>query len=137
MRGLGMSPVAFPKSDGASLFCDSIFAMPKFTIYTDGASRGNPGPGGWASIIFSENKGGQGSQVKEIGEREERTTNNRMEIMAAIGGLKKLPEGAEAEIYTDSEYLLKGITKWIFNWQKNNWRTKDKRVVLNQDLWEI
>lgn len=104
--------------------------MDKFVIYTDGSSKGNPGPGGWAAVIFS------GENVKEIGGREERTTNNRMEIMAAIEALKNIPEGAEMEIHTDSEYLMKGITVWIKNWQKNNWRTKNKKGVLNKDLWE-
>jgi ribonuclease HI len=113
--------------------------MEKIIIYTDGSSRGNPGPGGYSAIIFD------GENVKEIGGREERTTNNRMEIMAAIKALKSLPENAETcqnseaglmEINTDSEYLMKGITIWIKNWQRNNWRTKDKREVLNKDLWE-
>jgi len=104
--------------------------MYKFTIYTDGASRGNPGPGGFSAIIITDNK------VKEIGGREGETTNNRMEMKAAIEGLKKLPPNSEVKIHTDSEYLLKGMTKWIFGWQKNKWKTKDKRAVLNQDLWE-
>ena len=105
------------------------------TIYTDGSSKGNPGPGGWGAIIFN------GENVKEIGSRENMTTNNRMEIMAAIEALKNLEacpnnEIGRVVIYTDSEYLIKGITTWIKNWQKNNWRTKDKREVLNKDLWE-
>jgi ribonuclease HI len=104
--------------------------MNKIIIYTDGSSRGNPGPGGWGAIIFD------GENVKEIGGREEHTTNNRMEIMAAIMALQNIPENAEAEVYADSEYVIKGITIWIKNWQKNNWRTKDKREVLNKDLWE-
>lgn len=71
-----------------------------------------------------------------MGGREEHTTNNRMEMKAAIEALKIFPEGTEIEMHTDSEYLMKGITLWIKNWQKNNWRTKDKKEVLNQDLWQ-
>ncbi len=100
------------------------------TIYTDGSSKGNPGPGGFAAIIFD------GENVKEIGGRENKTTNNRMEIMAAIEALKNIPENENVKIHADSEYLIKGITIWIKNWQKNNWRTEDKREVLNKDLWE-
>jgi len=104
------------------------------TIYTDGSSKGNPGPGGWAAIIFD------GENVKEIGGREERTTNNRMEMMAAIESLKhvsrNLADTDEIEIHSDSAYLIGGITIWIKNWQRNNWKTKDKREVLNKDLWE-
>ncbi|MBN2094210.1 MAG: ribonuclease HI [Candidatus Zambryskibacteria bacterium] len=99
-------------------------------IYTDGSSRGNPGPGGYGAIIFS------GDKVKEIGERFEETTNNRMEMTAAIKALKNTPENSEIELHTDSEYLMKGITLWINNWQQNNWRTKNKKPVLNQDLWQ-
>ena len=99
-------------------------------IYTDGSSKGNPGQGGWGAIIFDEEK------VLEIGGNEENTTNNRMEMRAAIEALKILPEGAEAKLHTDSEYLMKGITVWILGWQKNNWRTKDKKEVLNKDLWQ-
>jgi len=104
--------------------------MDKIIIYTDGSSKGNPGPGGWAAIVFD------GENVREIGGREEKTTNNRMEIEAAIEGLKNTPDNSEIEIHTDSEYLMKGITVWIKNWQKNNWRTKNKKAVLNKDLWE-
>jgi ribonuclease HI len=104
--------------------------MDKIIIYTDGSSKGNPGPGGFGAIIFD------GENVREIGGRENHTTNNRMEITAAIEALKNISENAEAEIHTDSEYLMKGITVWMKNWQKNNWRTKNKRPVLNKDLWE-
>lgn len=113
----------------------------KIIIYTDGSSRGNPGPGGFGAIIFNE------ENVKEIGGREEQTTNNRMEMRAAIESLRlvALTQGKlcnsdqndiKVLIYADSEYLIKGITVWIKNWQKNNWRTKDKREVMNRDLWE-
>lgn len=105
--------------------------MDKMIIYTDGSSKGNPGPGGYAAIIVDE------KNVIEIGGHEPLTTNNRMEMTAAIEALKKTPEGAQIEIHTDSEYLMKGATIWIKNWQKNNWRTKDRKDVLNRDLWEI
>lgn len=122
--------------------------MNKYIIYTDGSSRGNPGPGGWAAVVIENNYGGQGERfgvalqqaqgdfVTEIGGREDNTTNNRMEMTAAIEALRSVPEGESVEIYTDSEYLLKGITIWIKNWRTNNWRTKNKKDVLNRDLWE-
>ncbi len=123
--------------------------MKKFTIYTDGSSRGNPGPGGWGAIIFYENDSSKGeiesSMVREIGGREEMTTNNRMEMTAVIEALKNVStlkqtennnEDIAIEIFADSEYLIKGITLWIKNWQRNNWKTKDKREVLNRDLWQ-
>ncbi len=105
--------------------------MEKIKIYTDGSSRGNPGPGGWAAVIIE----GSEEKIKEVGGREENTTNNKMEMTAAIESLKATEENSEIEIYTDSEYLMKGITLWIHNWQKNNWKTKDKKDVLNKDLW--
>lgn len=77
-----------------------------------------------------------GERVKEIGGREEQTTNNRMEMIAAIKALQSIPENSKIEMQTDSEYLMKGITIWIKNWQKNNWRTKNKKGVLNKDLWQ-
>ena len=110
------------------------------TIYTDGSSRGNPGPGGYGAIIIGALRQAQGNNeefVVEIGGRKNLTTNNRMEMMAAIEGLKNTPENSEVEIYSDSTYLIGGITLWIKNWQKNNWRTKDKREVLNKDLWQV
>lgn len=110
--------------------------MEKIIIYTDGSSKGNPGPGGWGAIIIEERVTSHEARVKEIGGREEETTNNRMEMRAAIEALRQTPENSEIEIHTDSEYLMKGTTLWIKNWQKNNWRTKDKREVLNRDLWE-
>jgi len=97
--------------------------MNKIIVYIDGSSKGNPGPGGWGVIIFD------GERVKEIGGREEQTTNNRMEMIAAIKALQSIPENSKIEMQTDSEYLMKGITIWIKNWQKNNWRTKNKRRI--------
>ncbi|OHB15599.1 MAG: ribonuclease HI [Candidatus Zambryskibacteria bacterium RIFOXYC1_FULL_39_10] len=113
--------------------------MDKVIIYTDGSSRGNPGPGGYGAIIINDSKPeirNLKSEIIEIGGREEMTTNNRMEMKAVIEALKNVSDNNDIEIYADSEYLIKGITIWIKNWQKNNWRTKDKREVMNRDLWE-
>ena len=102
------------------------------TIYTDGASRGNPGPGGWGAIIINT------VRVAELGGREEHTTNNRMELVAAIKALGfagKLDD-TPMEVHTDSEYVMKGMTSWITGWQKRNWRTTSKKPVLNQELWQ-
>ena len=106
-------------------------------IYTDGACVGNPGPGGWAAIILFE------KEKKEIFGGEKLTTNNRMELTAAIKGLEYCDsqEGdqlslKEIKIYTDSVYLKKGITSWINSWEKNNWKTSDKKNVKNVDLWK-
>lgn len=103
------------------------------TIYTDGSSRGNPGPGGWAGILANEN------QVIEIGGREEHTTNNRMELTAAIRSLEFAINNfqfSKIKIHTDSEYVMKGITLWIKRWQAKGWKTAGKKPVLNQDLWQ-
>ena len=109
----------------------------KINIYTDGACVGNPGPGGWAAIIIKENK------KKELFGGEKLTTNNRMELTAAIRGLEYChsEEGdqlslEEIKIYTDSVYLKDGITIWIKNWEKNNWKTAGKKNVKNVDLWK-
>lgn len=102
----------------------------KILIYTDGSSRGNPGPGGWGAIIL------KGHQVEEIGGREDKTTNNRMELTAVIESLKKIKIENSIRVFTDSEYLINGITKWIFGWSSNNWRTKAGGDVLNKDLWQ-
>jgi len=106
-------------------------------IYTDGACIGNPGPGGWAAIVILENK------KKELFGGEKLTTNNRMELTAAIKGLEYCSSQEEEQlslneikIYTDSIYLKDGITMWINNWEKNNWKTSDKKNVKNVDLWK-
>jgi Ribonuclease HI len=100
------------------------------TIFTDGSARGNPGPGGWGAIIAKE------FDVIEIGGFDPYTTNNKMELKAAIEALKTLEFGVEVSLYTDSEYVMKGMTEWIGNWQKNGWRTAAKKQVENQDLWK-
>ena len=106
-------------------------------IYTDGACIGNPGPGGWAAIILMEN------EKKELFGGEKLTTNNRMELTAAIKALEycdaqegKQPSLKQIRIYTDSTYVKEGITVWINNWEKNNWKTADKKNVKNVDLWK-
>jgi ribonuclease HI len=99
-------------------------------IITDGACSGNPGPGGWAAILrYNEHS-------REIFGSSPHTTNNRMELTAAIEGLKAIRESCEVEVVTDSEYLKNGITTWIHNWKRRNWTTSEKKPVVNQDLWK-
>ena len=98
-------------------------------IYTDGSCLENPGNGGWAAII-NEN-----GAIKRVSGSEKNTTNNRMELMAPINALKKMDPNKEIEIYTDSKYVKLGITEWINNWLKNNWKTSKKGDVKNKDLW--
>ncbi len=102
------------------------------TIYTDGSSRGNPGPGGWGAVVLDE------VRAVELGGREEHTTNNRMELMGAIKALEFAGTLSDTpiEVYTDSEYVMKGMTEWIKGWQMRGWRTAAKKPVLNQDLWQ-
>jgi ribonuclease HI len=99
-------------------------------IITDGSCVGNPGPGGWAAILR------YGNYRREVFGSSRHTTNNRMELAAAIEGLRALRETCQAEITTDSQYLKNGITRWIRIWKRNGWKTADKRPVLNQDLWQ-
>ena len=98
-------------------------------VYTDGACSGNPGPGGWGATIKIED------ETFEIFGGEDNTTNNRMELIAAIKALEYLNENHKITLYTDSNYVKDGITKWIFNWKKNNWKTSAKKPVKNSDLW--
>jgi ribonuclease HI len=100
-------------------------------IFTDGASRGNPGRGGWGVVVIDSTK----SNVVELGGREDDTTNNRMELTSAVEALKITNADSNNIIYTDSSYLINGITKWVFGWQRNGWKTKTKEDVLNKDLW--
>jgi ribonuclease HI len=99
-------------------------------IYTDGACRGNPGPGGWGALLRTE-----GSE-KELSGSEALTTNNRMELMAVIMALGALKRGVSAKVHTDSLYVLKGLNEWLPQWKARGWRTADKKPVKNQDLWE-
>ncbi len=98
-------------------------------IYTDGACSGNPGPGGWGYVILND------GIIKSSSGNESLTTNNRMELTAAIEALKLINSDEPIVLYTDSTYLQKGISDWIFNWKKNNWITSSKKVVSNKDLW--
>ncbi len=104
--------------------------MVKVQIFTDGACRGNPGLGGWAAILRNSD-----GREKEISGSEKNTTNNRMEMRAAIEALKALTQDCEVDIMTDSEYLRKGITDWVHQWQARGWRTSQKKPVKNKDLW--
>ena len=105
-------------------------ARPQVGLHTDGACSGNPGPGGWGVILQS------GAHRKELMGGEALTTNNRMELMAAITALESLKAASEVDLYTDSNYLRGGITSWIKSWKKNGWRTADRKPVKNAELWE-
>ena len=102
----------------------------KYVIYTDGACSGNPGPGGWGAEILNEEK-----IDTNISGKEQSTTNNRMELMAPIMALRKIKKASKITIYTDSTYLKKGITTWVKNWEKNGWKSTNKKPVKNKDLW--
>jgi ribonuclease HI len=104
-------------------------AEPHVIVHTDGACSGNPGPGGWGAILEF------GKHVKELKGGEPHTTNNRMELMAAIAALEALTRPCLVDIHTDSEYLRNGVTTWIHQWKRNGWRTADKRPVKNAELW--
>ena len=99
-------------------------------IYTDGACRGNPGPGGWGALLVA------GELEKELWGGEPLTTNNRMELTAAIRGLEALKRRCKVDVYTDSQYVRNGIREWLAQWKKRGWKTADKKPVKNQDLWE-
>jgi ribonuclease HI len=100
-------------------------------IYTDGACRGNPGPGGWGALLIA------GGVRRELSGAEAPTTNNRMELMGAIAGLGALKRPCAVRLYTDSKYVLQGFTEWLPNWKRRGWRTAAGESVKNQDLWEL
>ena len=104
--------------------------MDKVEIYTDGACKGNPGPGGWGVLLRA------GGREKEIFGGEAETTNNRMELTAVIEGLRSLKEKSKVRVYTDSQYVQKGISEWIHNWKRRGWLTADRKPVKNVDLWK-
>lgn len=104
--------------------------MTRVEIFTDGACKGNPGPGGWGAVIR------HGEREKELSGGESNTTNNRMELTAAIEALNALTRPCHVTLSTDSNYVKDGITKWIFGWQRNGWRTADRKPVKNADLWQ-
>jgi ribonuclease HI len=101
------------------------------TIYTDGACKGNPGPGGWGAWLAA------GGHEKELWGGEALTTNNRMELTAVIEALKALKRASRVELHTDSQYVRQGITEWIHNWKRRNWKTADNKPVKNADLWRL
>ena len=102
---------------------------PQVVIYSDGACSGNPGPGGWGAVMIS------GEHVRDICGGEPATTNNRMELMAAIQSLEALKKPCKVELHTDSTYVMKGISEWIHGWKKRGWMTADRKPVKNDDLW--
>ncbi len=104
--------------------------MKSVTIYTDGACSGNPGPGGWGALLE------YGDATKELSGHEEATTNNRMELRAAIEALNALTQPCRVDLYTDSQYVKQGIGEWMAKWKANGWRTSSKKPVKNQDLWQ-
>lgn len=104
--------------------------MKHVEIFTDGACSGNPGPGGWGAILR------HGDTVKEMSGGEAETTNNRMELLGAISALNALKSACEVDLYTDSKYVMDGISKWIFGWKKNGWKTAAKKPVKNAELWQ-
>jgi len=107
-----------------------VTPLKKVTIYTDGACSGNPGPGGWAALLI------YGKQRREISGGAADTTNNRMELMATIEGLKQLKTACHVTLVTDSKYVLQGFTEWLPGWKKKGWKTADKKPVKNVDLWQ-
>jgi ribonuclease HI len=104
--------------------------MTEVEIFTDGACRGNPGPGGWAALLVC------GTERKEVTGAEAETTNNRMELSAAIGGLSALKRRCRVKLFTDSKYVLQGVTEWLPNWKARGWKTAARAPVKNQDLWQ-
>jgi len=105
-------------------------AADKVILYTDGACKGNPGPGGWGVVLR------YGDKEKTLHGGEKNTTNNRMELMAAIVGLSTLNRACTVDLYTDSQYVRKGITEWMGNWKRNGWKTSARKPVKNDDLWK-
>lgn len=104
--------------------------LPEVELFTDGACRGNPGPGGWGALLR------MAGRERELSGGEPLTTNNRMELLAAIEGLKALRRPCRVTLHTDSMYVRDGITKWVHNWRRNGWRTADRKPVKNAELWQ-
>jgi len=109
--------------------------MAELFIYTDGACSGNPGPGGWGALLVAK-EGGKLLKSRELFGGEAKTTNNRMELMAAIEALNALERASDVTVITDSNYVKDGITKWLHGWKKNGWKTAAKKPVKNEDLWK-
>jgi len=108
----------------------SLTKLPEVELFTDGACRGNPGPGGWGVLLR------MGDKEREMSGGEPLTTNNRMELMAAIKGLEALKRPCHVQLHTDSIYVRDGITRWVHNWQRNGWRTSSRKPVKNAELWQ-
>jgi ribonuclease HI len=123
------SAVETARADAASNVAPDA-PLTAVTIYTDGACRGNPGPGGWGAVLIA------GGREKELFGGEPATTNNRMELLAAIRALEALSRRCSVALYTDSQYVRNGIREWLPNWKRRGWKTADKKPVKNQDLWE-
>ena len=104
--------------------------MNEVAMYTDGACKGNPGPGGWGALLIA------GGNERELCGGEAQTTNNRMELTAVIEGLRALTRPCKVTVFTDSTYVMQGITTWMTNWKRNGWRTADKKPVKNAELWQ-
>ena len=104
--------------------------LPQVDIFTDGACKGNPGPGGWGAVLRF------GTTEKEISGGEPQTTNNRMEMMAAVEALNTLKKPCRVTLHTDSKYVMDGITKWVFGWQRKGWKTADNKPVKNVEIWQ-
>jgi len=109
-----------------------------FAAFTDGASRGNPGPGGWGAVVIEAVglPSAGTATVRELGGAAVHTTNNAMELTAAVEALKKVPKGSRVSVHTDSSYVTQGVTSWVKGWKRNGWKTKTKQDVINRDLWE-
>jgi len=130
-----------PLERSGRFFYATILRM--ITIFTDGSSRGNPGPGGWGAVVIAEGKKQRSKEAKEaqlevteLGGAEDPTTNNRMELKAAIEGLKSAKKDSVVTVHSDSSYVINGITKWVKGWQRKDWKTMQKKDVENRDLWE-
>jgi len=113
----------------------ALSAMPDLFAYTDGACSGNPGPGGWGVLLIAR-EGGAVVKERELSGGEPQTTNNRMELMAAIAALESLARPSALTIVTDSAYVKNGVTSWIHGWKRNGWKTADRKPVKNIDLWQ-
>lgn len=110
--------------------------MRRVEAYTDGACSGNPGPGGWGAVLRLRSDGANDGAIRELNGGEQLTTNNRMELMAAISALNAIKEGTTVDLYTDSSYVKDGISGWIDGWKRNGWKTADKKPVKNAELWQ-
>jgi ribonuclease HI len=110
--------------------------MRRVEAFTDGACSGNPGPGGWGAVLRLRSDGANDGAVRELSGGEALTTNNRMELMAAISALDAIKDGTTVDLYTDSSYVKDGISGWIMGWKRNGWKTADRKPVKNAELWQ-